>query len=327
QSMVMLPLPWADTRYEVTTEEVQFPGARRLQGADDESLKCSGWVRELLPCEEEIATSDRISPSIAQAIVADVESTTEGFLTGTTERITWQMELRDGSCSHRVGSATTCIVRCHIVEEDLAWLIQSPSHSDGCMYPRCSQKSWSNEYPVYLTFGQLRPAKEYTARCLVMDPWGNAITSDFKIWVPGQSTQSTSSTPTPTTQLPTLPPTTRAPTTAAPPTTQPVDYWTRPPATTQGGGGQTAPPTTRPPLIYTTSATPAPPTTPRTTSTTTEAPTTQPPTVPPWLSDYTPSGPVRTELSLSTSSREDAEALIFPTAANALVSALRLALG
>ncbi|CAE7022468.1 unnamed protein product, partial [Symbiodinium natans] len=324
QSMVMLPLPWADTRYEVTTDPVQFPGARRLQ-EDDETLKCSGWVRELMPCEEEIATSDRLDPSIAQAIVASIESTTEGFLTGTTERVTWQMELRDGSCSHRLGGVATCMVRCHVVEEDLSWLVQAPG--EACHYPRCAQTSWSNEYPVYLVFGQLRPAKEYTLRCLVMDPWGNAITSDFKIWVPGHTTQSTSSTPTPTTQAPTPPPTTRPPTTTAAQNTPPVDYFTTRPAATTHRGGQTEPPTTRPPLVYTTSATPAPPTTPTTETTTTEPTTTQPPTVPPWLVDYTPTGPVRTELSLSTSSREDAEALTLPTATRALVSSLRLALG
>lgn len=328
QSMVMLPLPWADTRYEATTDTIDYPGARRLQGVDDETLKCSGWVRELMPCEEEIATSDKLQPSIAQATVAGIESTTEGFLAGTTERVTWQMELRDGSCSHRLGGVALCIVRCEIVEEDLSWLVQAPG--DGCQYPRCSQKTWSNEYPVYLVFGQLRPAKEYTVRCLVMDPWGNAVMSDSKIWVPGHTTQSTSSTPTPTTQAPTPPPTTPAPTTTTVRATQPpVDYFTtRPPATTQGGGGgQTAPPTTRPPLIYTTSATPAPPTLPPTTTTTEEPTTTEPPTVPPWLVDFTPSGPVRTELSLSTSSREDAEELTFPTATYALLSALRLALG
>ena len=180
---------------------------------------------------------------------------------------------------------------------------------------------------MYLVFGQLRPAKEYTLRCLVMDPWGNAITSDFKIWVPGHTTQSTSSTPTPTTQAPTPPPTTRPPTTTAAQNTPPVDYFTTRPAATTHRGGQTEPPTTRPPLVYTTSATPAPPTTPTTETTTTEPTTTQPPTVPPWLVDYTPTGPVRTELSLSTSSREDAEALTLPTATRALVSSLRLALG
>ncbi|CAE7840407.1 unnamed protein product [Symbiodinium necroappetens] len=327
QSMVMLPLPWADTRYETGTDTIDYPGARRLQGVDDETLKCSGWVRELMPCEEEIATSDKLQPSIAQATVAGIESTTEGFLAGTTERVTWQMELRDGSCSHRLGGVALCIVRCEIVEEDLSWLVQAPG--DGCQYPRCSQKTWSNEYPVYLVFGQLRPAKEYTVRCLVMDPWGNAVMSDSKIWIPGHTTESTSSTPTPTTQAPTPPPTTPAPTTTTRATQPPVDYFTtRPPATTQGGGGgQTAPSTTRPPLIYTTSATPAPPTLPPTTTTTAEPTTTQPPTVPPWLVDFTPSGPVRTELSLSTSSREDAEELTFPAATYALLSALRLALG
>ncbi|CAE7420552.1 unnamed protein product [Symbiodinium microadriaticum] len=181
QSMVMLPLPWADTRYETGTDTIDYPGARRLQGVDDETLKCSGWVRELMPCEEEIATSDKLQPSIAQATVAGIESTTEGFLAGTTERVTWQMELRDGSCSHRLGGVALCIVRCEIVEEDLSWLVQAPG--DGCQYPRCSQKTWSNEYPVYLVFGQLRPAKEYTVRCLVMDPWGNAVMSDSKIWL------------------------------------------------------------------------------------------------------------------------------------------------
>ena len=49
----------------VETAPVNFPGARRLQESfngtpdsflqeDNETLKCNGWVRELMPCEDSL---------------------------------------------------------------------------------------------------------------------------------------------------------------------------------------------------------------------------------------------------------------------------------
>ncbi|CAK9071313.1 Uncharacterized protein SCF082_LOCUS35320 [Durusdinium trenchii] len=316
QSMVVLPLPWADTRENVITTPVDYPGVRRLQ-ENNETLRCTGWVREIMPCEEEVATSDRVIPRVVQALLVDVQTTTEGFFTGNTERVSFRMELRDGSCNFRVaGSGTECRVLCRVLEQDLSWL----TYGGTCLYPRCDEQAWSNEYPVHLSFGMLQPGEDYTLVCFVTDPWGNEAQQEFTLSIPERttpappSTQSTSQrpqTPAPVTQPPTQPR-----------TTQSVEYYTRAPTVRTTAAASTS---MQPPAFTTTDRTWEPRTTeePTTTTTTTIEPLA---TLPPWLENYVPAGPLRTEMTLSTSSREDAEELVLPAAMNALKSALRSSL-
>jgi len=324
QSMVLLPLPWADTRAEMITNPAQYPGARRLE-ADNETMKCDGWVRELMTCEEEVATSDRVPPRVVQALLMGVESTTEGLLSGTTERASFRMELRDGSCNYRLGSAATCQVRCRVREQDLSWA----TDFGPCLYPRCDERPWSNEYAVYLSFGLLRPGTSYTLSCTVSDPWGNQVVGEYTIDIPAHTTLAPQSTAQPNTAQPNTPPPVTQATTTQPRATQPPDYFTR--ATTArptgGTGGGASGGTTLPPLVYTTRSTSfagftVPPTTEATTTTVAQ----QPVTLPAWMENYVPSGPIRSELTMSTSSRDDAEAMTLPAASGALKAALETTL-
>ncbi|CAK9036676.1 unnamed protein product [Durusdinium trenchii] len=270
QSMVVLPLPWADTR------------------ENNETLRCTGWVREIMPC-------------VVQALLVDVQTTTEGFFTGNTERVSFRMELRDGSCNFR----------------DLSWL----TYGGTCLYPRCDEQAWSNEYPVHLSFGMLQPGEDYTLVCFVTDPWGNEAQQEFTLSIPERTTPAPPSTQS-TSQRETLrpAPVTQPPT--QPRTTQSVEYYTRAPTVRTTAAASTS---MQPPAFTTTDRTWEPRTTeePTTTTTTTIEPLA---TLPPWLENYVPAGPLRTEMTLSTSSREDAEELVLPAAMNALKSALRSSL-
>lgn len=330
QSMVMLPLPWADTRKNVMTALVDYPGVRRLQDQDsqedNETWKCESWIRELMVCEEEVATSDRVIPRVVQALLVEVQSTTEGFFTGNTERASFRLELRDGSCNNRLeGSGTECHVICRVLEQDLSWLT-APSWSGGssCLYPRCDEKAWSNEYPVYLSFGMLQPGQDYTVVCYITDPWANQATQEFTLSIPAKTTQAPQSTEPRSTRGPLTPPPVTQPPSTAPRTTQAPEYYTRAPtvrttgwaSTTwpgHGGGGSSS--TSRSWAQRSTEQT-----------TTTVQATVPQATLPPWLETYTPTGPMRTEMTLSTSSREDAEAMQMPSAISALRSALRTSL-
>eukprot|EP00913_Durusdinium_trenchii_P032744 g30652.t1 len=205
----------------VITTPVDYPGVRRLQ-ENNETLRYAGVF---LTLQEEVATSDRVIPRVVQALLVDVQTTTEGFFTGNTERVSFRMELRDGSCNFR----------------DLSWL----TYGGTCLYPRCDEQAWSNEYPVHLSFGMLQPGEDYTLVCFVTDPWGNEAQQEFTLSIPERttpappSTQSTSQrpqTPAPVTQPPTQPR-----------TTQSVEYYTRAPtvrttaaASTSGSGRRLA---------------------------------------------------------------------------------------
>eukprot|EP00438_Fugacium_kawagutii_P007040 Skav220569 [mRNA] locus=scaffold145:37332:54825:- [translate_table: standard] len=121
-------------------------------------LSISAHVR--LCGQEEVATSDRAVPRGLAISNPNMETagvpTVAGFFTGNTERASFRLELRDGSCKNRVeGSGTECHVICRVLEQDrstavdLSWL-SAPTWSSGtsCLYPRCDEKAWSNEYPV-----------------------------------------------------------------------------------------------------------------------------------------------------------------------------------
>lgn len=323
QSMVMLPLPWADTRKDVVTTPVNYPGARRLQ-EDNETWKCDGWIRELMPCEEEVATSDRAIPRVIQGLLVDVQSTTEGFFTGNTERASFRLELRDGSCNNRVaGSGTECHVICRVLEQDLSWLSGSTwSGVSSCLYPRCDEKAWSNEYPVYLSFGMLQPGQDYTVVCYITDPWFNQATQEFTLSIPALTTQTPQSTEAMSTQNPWTPPPATQPPTAPPRTTQAPEYWTRAPTVRTTARASS---TIQSLAFTTTERTWESRTTdePTTTTTTTPVPLA---TLPPWLKTATQTGPVRTEMTLSASTREDAEEMVLPAAMGAVRSALRTSL-
>eukprot|EP00933_Yihiella_yeosuensis_P023626 TRINITY_DN18392_c1_g2_i1.p1 TRINITY_DN18392_c1_g2~~TRINITY_DN18392_c1_g2_i1.p1 ORF type:complete len:1824 (-),score=221.46 TRINITY_DN18392_c1_g2_i1:103-5382(-) len=233
QYLVSLPLPWAETRYQESTNEVDYGAAkeRRLQGmqtsASNDTLdrfRCTGVIRELLPCEEKIITTDNVAPKITKSMLVQVNSTNDNYLSGLTEMVTWEFMMEDPSCIDRIHSeGVKCKVRCEVHEP--RWTI-APFTSPSCVPPKCVEDVWNNERPLILIFRSLRPGNDYTLKCEVSDPWGNSVRADYPMLVP----QTTLRPLTPEDLMYTRGPTTERPsttkkTTTPRPTAEPAKDW------------------------------------------------------------------------------------------------------
>jgi len=337
QELVALALPWAEARVQESTDAVHYPGAeRRLFGdfiepenQELERLRCNSFVRQFIPCEESVLTSDKISPEFLEQELVQIESTTEAWQLGATQRATWEMRLKDTSCANRMSGPAKCMLRCEVVEMD----IQAYASIIGteCIYPRCAEVRWANEYVTELVFGMLFPGKEYTVTCSAHDPWGNPSRQEFRMAIPTTTTPSIAY----TTQGwvrpadPSPPPATQPPTTTRRPTPEPAEWWESSPE--DNSPSYPPAPTTRP-FVY--GGGPLPPAPPPDYShleqwirTTPEATTTPaPPGLPTWALGNTELGPLRAELTLAAMTEKDAQELMYPSAVKAIEAALRLAL-
>lgn len=326
RDLVMLRLPWSQTRQQDATDAVQYPGAARrlatLTGllepvGTSAKLMCSSKTREIIPCEERVETSDDVEPHIAEAKLRSVQTTSEGYLTGATEKAIWEMRLRDSSCINRTSGPVRCWVQCAVEENDVLGFEQQPGST--CLGARCVKTSWSDARDVQLPFSMLRPGVTYTLNCTVTDAWSNRRQETFFIDIPKKTTLLPSSTQhrSLSTQLPSYHPTTTRQSTSIP-----VEVW-QSPETTQGARDKwwpndpvatllitttTALPTARMPPTRTVTSTPASP--PR-------------PSLPDWILASQKLGPLRTELTLGVTHEREAQVLTYPSSVQALKDALQ----
>merc|ERR1740129_1916997 len=331
QELVLLELPFGRLFAPVATE-VGSGGTdgRRLGERDEEvGLKCTEKVREYLPCEEKIVTTDRKPPIIRSGRLGSLVKSALGAAIGADREASWEMELQDPSCIARPFTVVKCFVRCTLSETKVAlpkWTL-----IDECHFPACAEERWSNDIPVILHFLYIRAGTDYSLLCRVKDPWGNAQTQQFSFHSPASTSTTMAAWPSTAPEEPeeivtsssTRPPPRWNPQPSVPiaddderwvvigdqrTTTRRSDYTPR-----------TSNPAWSP--VWATVESTTSPWTPRpvrtSPPTTTEAPFTLPP------HDDTPPAPVRVVLSLGTASKADVQVLQRPAAVAALVAALR----
>eukprot|EP00929_Paragymnodinium_shiwhaense_P005998 TRINITY_DN10879_c0_g1_i2.p1 TRINITY_DN10879_c0_g1~~TRINITY_DN10879_c0_g1_i2.p1 ORF type:complete len:4229 (-),score=803.04 TRINITY_DN10879_c0_g1_i2:134-12820(-) len=191
RELSMLALPWADTRLHAPTETgvAGAYGTRRLSAVElaaleGDGLRCTSRVRELIPCEDRVTTSDRDPPKVHSGTLVHTQKDEASFVPDDIAGI-WRVSAEDPSCMPRQNEGVRCIVRCIVTKT--IYLAKSTSEAlwepfVQCDRSSCMEARWTNEAPVEFWVAPLRPETDYAVLCEAADPWGNVrrYRGDFK---------------------------------------------------------------------------------------------------------------------------------------------------